>query len=112
MSRPKRRSHTRYACSLPVQIDAGEQTLRGVLLNVSLGGAFVDVVEKPAFGSEVLLRVKLPALREDALLPAFVRWRKETGIGVQFHSLRARAVWALNRLCRQLEPVDPQAPGT
>jgi hypothetical protein len=58
------------------------------------------------YGTEVTVRFRLPAMKEDAHAPATVRWKKPDGIGVQFGSLRAIEVWALNQFFKGLGP-DP-----
>lgn len=56
------------------------------------------------YGTPVTLEFFLPALKEDARLTATVRWVKDDGMGVQFGSLRAREVWALNQLFKESPP--------
>jgi hypothetical protein len=58
------------------------------------------------YGTEVTLRFRLPAMKEDANARATVRWNKPDGVGVQFGSLRAIEVWGLNQLFKRLTP-DP-----
>ncbi|HEY8430593.1 MAG TPA: PilZ domain-containing protein, partial [Sandaracinaceae bacterium] len=53
------------------------------------------------YGTKVQLEFFLPALREEARIEATVRWQKDGGMGVQFGSLRAREVWALNQLFKE-----------
>lgn len=92
-----RRVHERYVLALPVTIvHAGGET-SGSTRNVSLGGMLIGVPEHTiAFGSNVKLRLLLSPLKEDALMSAIVRWISPGAVGVQFGSLRAREVWALN----------------
>lgn len=66
--------------------------------NISLGGMSLITESDLPYGTKVQLRFHLPALREEATIEATVRWRKDDGMGVQFGSLRAREVWALNQL--------------
>lgn len=70
----------------------------GNTINISLGGMLLAVNEPVPFGANVKVRVTLPALKEQSELPATVRWSKAGSIGVQFGSLRAKEVWALNQL--------------
>lgn len=76
-----------------------------VTKNISLGGMFIVLPgEFPAIGSELKLRVRLPALKDDTELVVTVRWTHADGIGVQFGPLRAREVWALNKLLAEPKP--------
>ena len=54
-------------------------------------------------GVPVKLRFTLPALRDDVTCDAIVRWFTQDGVGLQFGSLRARDVWALNQLFRSAD---------
>ena len=58
----------------------------------------VDVPSGLPFGASVTVRLVFPPLKEESTLEATVRWIKGTEIGLQFGSLRARDVWALNQL--------------
>lgn len=57
-----------------------------------------------AYGTRVKVQFPLPALRETAEIEATVRWGGDDGMGVQFGSLRAREVWALNQLFKDETP--------
>ena len=76
----------------------GEREVQGITRNVSLGGMFIETSEDLTFGTQVRLRMRLPALKEQTEVPATVRWITPEGIGIQFGSLRALEVWALNQL--------------
>lgn len=96
-----RRIHERYDLEIPVVIIQGDREVRGTTRNVSLGGMFVVTEEKLEFGSEARVRMRLPALKEHTDVPVVIRWLTSEGIGVQFGSLRALEVWALNQLFKK-----------
>lgn len=93
-----RRAHERHTCELPVVLTYAETELRGVSVNVSLGGMFIKLAESVPYGTEGKLRLSLPAMQESTEVPVTVRWSTPEGVGVQFGSLRALEVWALNQL--------------
>jgi len=97
------RVHERHDVELPVTIIHDGQTYTGTTVNVSLGGMFVALgqVQMP-FGAPVHVKVTLPAVKEEFLLEATVRWARPEGVGVQFGSLRAVEVWAFNQLFKSL----------
>lgn len=104
-----RRVHERYALELPVTLihtsaDGQSVEVRGKTSNVSLGGALVSVSDTIAFGSAVKVRVTLPPLKEQTEMPATVRWIAPGAVGVQFGSLRAKEVWALNQMFKDANP--------
>lgn len=67
--------------------------------DISIGGMFLKGEEMPGIGLEVHLQLTLPGVGE-ALLPAFVRWTKEGGFGVQFGLLGVRETHAIGKLTR------------
>ncbi len=82
---------------------AGEET--GTTRNVSLGGMLIAMEGKLAFGTPVRMRITLPPLKESTEIEATVRWIKDDAVGVQFGSLRAKEVWALNQMFKSA-PVE------
>ncbi len=96
-----RRVHERYDRQLDVVVIHDGNRLECVTLNVSLGGMYLLTDRPLAYGSKVQVEVFLPALRENAVIDCVVRWEKPDGMGVQFGSLRAREVWALNQLFKE-----------
>lgn len=101
MSSQKQRTHPRCPCQIPVKITTADQgELAGMAVNIGLGGMYVECAPQPAFNSTVQVRVRLPSLTEDSVIEGTVRWAKADGSGIQFGSLRARDVWALNQLLR------------
>lgn len=102
-----RRVHERHALELEVTVihptaDGPESETKGTTRNVSLGGALINVsgAGDIAFGAAVKLRLPLAPLKADAEIAGTVRWIKDGDIGIQFGSLRAKEVWALNQMFR------------
>jgi hypothetical protein len=92
-----RRLHERYAVQLPVTVKFGSEAVPGRTVNISLGGMLLDADAPVPFGAEVVVLVAIPQAGEHEL-PATVRWSQAKSVGLQFHSLRAKATWALNQL--------------
>lgn len=103
----QQREHQRLDVQLAVRIikdsSAGVEVV-GQSLNISAGGMFIEIAEKAfAFGDTVNLQFKLPKTEKPTGVQAIVRWVTPTGIGVQFGSLRAVDVWAINEMFRESE---------
>ncbi|MEK6606406.1 MAG: PilZ domain-containing protein [Myxococcota bacterium] len=97
-----RRVATRTPCRLAAQIAAGERTLDVAFRDLSLGGAFVEALERVPVGERVTVRFRVPAQPDPIEVGGEVRWhgREEAGapgFGVRFDGLRARDAWALTR---------------
>ncbi len=98
MTDQARRVHERFEHELDVTVVYEDREIKGRTINLSLGGLFMKVEEPLPFGVQAKVRLPLPALKEPALVPVTVRWVTPEGCGVQFGSLRALEVWALNQL--------------
>jgi len=97
-----RRSDPRYDRRVDVEITSEGQQIRGVSLNLSLGGMFVETTELLIEGTAVQARFTLPTQPEPVEVTGEVRWLERgpgrpQGMGIRFQGLRAREVWALNR---------------
>lgn len=98
MTSQSRRVHERFEHELDVTILLDDREIAGRTINLSLGGLFMTVEEQLPFGVQAKIRLPLPALKEAAVVPVTIRWVTAEGCGVQFGSLRAVEVWALNQL--------------
>ena len=71
--------------------------------NISLGGMYVETAEVLPLQTTVQIRFRVPTQPEPIDVTGEVRWVERggpgqaAGMGVRFHGLRARDVWALNR---------------
>ena len=96
-----RRVHERYDRQLKVTVAHAGGKLECESKNISLGGMYLICEGTLPYGTQVKLQFHLPALKEQAQIEGTVRWQKPDGMGVQFGSLRAREVWALNQLFKE-----------
>lgn len=98
-----RRAQQRFDVRIPVDISYQGQEYQTHTRNISLGGMFVENVGNIPFGAVVQLRFSLPVAAGAITVDAHVRWvQGDQGFGVQFDGLRARDVWALQKLFASL----------
>ena len=105
----QRRTQQRYDIRLPLEFTLDETEYQAQTRNLSLGGMFIETAAPVTYGAKVRLSFRLPALQENIQVDAEVRWIEKDGglvkgIGVQFEGLRAKHVWALNKLFAAHEP--------
>ena len=94
-----RRAQQRYNIEIPVQVTYQDRSFETHTVNISLGGMFLAVADPLPFGALVELQFHLPELATSVTVDAHVRWvQGQDGVGVQFAGLRAREVWALQKL--------------
>ena len=98
-----RRSDPRYDRRVDVEITSDGETIRAVSVNLSLGGMFVETNQLLVEQTPVQVRFSIPTQPEPVDVAGEVRWLQRdpgrpSGMGIRFHGLRAREVWALNRV--------------
>jgi Tfp pilus assembly protein PilZ len=71
--------------------------VKGTTRDLSVGGAFVEGADIPAFGSKVILSLNVPGQGE-LKLAGIIRWTKPEGFGVQFQLLGARETYLITRI--------------
>lgn len=98
------RKHNRHAYVTDIDLIIGDQRRQdGKIVNISLGGAFIDTDPLPPFGARIKLSFNIPGVPQPCEIPCIVRWTKAgIGAGIQFEHLRAIEVWALNKLINSL----------
>ena len=98
-----RRTDPRYDRHVDVDIKAGSKEFNGRTRNLSLGGMYLETNELLAEQSTIEVRFRVPTQPEPIEVTGEVRWvergpgDRKPGLGIRFHGLRARDVWALNR---------------
>jgi hypothetical protein len=75
----------------------GGATIVGSTRDLSIGGAFIETREVPAFGSKVSLRVQ-GGNGAEIVVAGIVRWTKEDGFGLQFQLLGAKETYVLAKM--------------
>ena len=71
--------------------------------DISLGGMFILGDTLPPIGTEVQVEFVLPGLGP-VRMPAYVRWKREVGVGLQFGLIGPRETHAIGRLVRGSVP--------
>ena len=98
-----RRTDPRYDRRLDVELTSNGETRKGVTRNLSLGGMFIEIAEPFPVRASVQVKFQVSTQPEPIEVTGEVRWVEAgvagplAGMGIRFHGLRARDVWALNR---------------
>lgn len=96
-----RRTDPRYERRLEVEVTADGKRLTAFTRNISLGGMFIEGDDVLPVQATVQIKFRVPTQREPIEVTGEVRWVERStspaGMGIRFHGLRARDVWALNR---------------
>ncbi len=98
MSEKRQFERAHFDGEVQITVAGGEQFTAQVR-DLSVGGTYILSEHRPAFGSEVTLSMRLPALTErgkgPGILNGLVRWNRDDGFGVQFGPTGALETWAL-----------------
>jgi len=95
------RANARHAVDLGASFQSEDGTLStGRVVNISIGGVFLETASRPTFGATVRLTVELPTLAYPLRINATVRWLDANGVGLQFGLMGARETHALTELFR------------
>jgi uncharacterized protein (TIGR02266 family) len=99
-----RRTDPRYDRRFDVELVANGKSVNATCLNLSLGGMFVETDAAVPLQATIQIRFRVPTQPELIDVTGEVRWTEKpsqpggaAGLGIRFHGLRARDVWALNR---------------
>ncbi len=97
----EKRSHPRVPLDAPVTCECKDAaSFSAVSKDISIGGMFLESDAQVAFGTEVVIVVRLPGAKQEMKLPGVVRWVKPGGFGVQFGLLGVRETHAISQLMR------------
>jgi hypothetical protein len=90
------RQHPRKQLTAPIAFQVGEGPwIEAESQDISIGGMFIETTQAAAYGATIRIYIQLPGLKQESLIEAVVRWRKATGMGVQFSAMGARETHAL-----------------
>jgi c-di-GMP-binding flagellar brake protein YcgR len=101
----ERRVHNRAELVLSLRIAVEGRTVVGTSADISVGGLRAMLPENLPFGTKVKVIVHLPALPDESVIDAEVRWcQAEAGggfsVGLQFLRVRPLETWAINQIIR------------
>jgi hypothetical protein len=99
----EQRRFTRTPLGAPVAfaVKGTREEAPGVAKDISVGGMFIETASPPAFGTQVVVRLRLAPGSDEFKLPGVVRWTRAGGMGVQFGLLGARETHTITEIVRK-----------
>ena len=95
----EQRRHFRKRVDLTLEYaGADERRAPGICRDFSLGGMHIDTTAPAAYGSQVIVFVRLNGSQQESKLPGTVRWVKAESMGVQFGLLGAHETYAIGQM--------------
>jgi len=94
----EKRAHSRISFNIAVTCTTeGGAVVTGITRDLSVGGAYIESRDIPAFGSKVTLTIQAPGQAE-LKIQGIVRWTKPDGFGLQFQLLGARETYTIAKM--------------
>lgn len=110
---PEARQYRRVPLTLEVQYRTTGSFLVSYSLNLSLGGLFLETDQVLPIGSRLMVRFRVPGVREVVETHAIVMWRRArlsdddppAGLGLQFEGIEERMGTLIDDLVRDFDRV-------
>jgi Tfp pilus assembly protein PilZ len=83
------RENPRKACLLNTHYNIQDHTFKNYILDLSIGGVFIEADVKYPVGKDLLLKFTLPNHSQPMTLNGKIAWSSSRGFGVKFEKLTA-----------------------
>jgi hypothetical protein len=93
-----RRRQPRVPANIWVTVEHEGGQFEGMAANVGLGGAFIEGRPDLGYGQRVIVHLPLPGVTQVLRLSAVVRWKSDSGFGLQFLEMGAKETHAISAL--------------
>ena len=89
----ERRTYSRRACQLCADLDDYENAYSANVLNIGLGGAFIEPIAefKPQIGQEIIMTIPFKEKEDYLIITGKVVWQRPEGLGISFQNLNTVA---------------------
>jgi Tfp pilus assembly protein PilZ len=84
---PSMRENPRKSCLINASYRIKGRSFRNHILDISIGGVFVETNDRFSVGETVVLNFPLPGLSQAFSLPGKIAWSGPQGFGVKFEGL-------------------------
>lgn len=81
---PSMRENPRRPCLINADCRIQGNSFRSYILDISIGGVFIETSERVPVGETILLNFTLPAFSRPVALPGKIAWSGPQGFGVKF----------------------------
>jgi Tfp pilus assembly protein PilZ len=84
---PSMRENPRKSCLINANYRIQGSSFRSYILDISIGGVFIETSERVPVGESIVLNFTLPTLSQPFALPGKIAWSGPQGFGVKFESI-------------------------
>ncbi len=100
-SEPRMREYPRKSCLINADYRVRGRECRSYILDISIGGVFIETRDRYAVGEEVILNFNLPDHPQPFSLRGRIAWSGPEGFGVKFDHLPPSQGSAIRRYVEQ-----------
>lgn len=86
---PTMRENPRKPCLINADYRIQGSSFRSYILDISIGGVFIETDRRVPVGETVMLKFNLPTISQPFTLPGTVAWSGPQGFGVKFEMVAA-----------------------
>jgi len=84
---PSMRENPRKSCLINANYRIQGSNFRSYILDISIGGVFIETNERVPVGETIVLKFTLPSLSQQFSLPGKIAWSGPQGFGVKFDDI-------------------------
>jgi Tfp pilus assembly protein PilZ len=84
---PSMREHPRKSCLINANYRVKGNSFRSYILDISIGGVFIETTEKVPVGESIILNFTLPNLSQPLTISGKIAWSGPQGFGVKFEGI-------------------------
>jgi uncharacterized protein (TIGR02266 family) len=84
------REHPRKACLINANYSIQNKDFKSYILDISIGGVFIETSEKMPIGKKVTLKFSLPNHPQPFTLSGKIAWSSSRGFGLKFESVTSQ----------------------
>jgi Tfp pilus assembly protein PilZ len=81
---PSMRENPRKSCLINANYQIRGNDFRSYILDISIGGVFIETKERVAIGENITLNFSLPSLAQPFSMTGMIAWSGPSGFGVKF----------------------------
>jgi Tfp pilus assembly protein PilZ len=103
---PSMRETPRKSCLINAQYQIKGTSFRNYILDISIGGVFIETPDRFPVGETITLNFTLPSLSQPFSLSGKVAWSGPQGFGVKFETIPVQQGKAIKHFVEQVEQKD------
>lgn len=94
----EKRAHPRKTCRIPVRYFYNERIFNNLIVNISLGGCFIETQKPFSVGEKILIEIQLDGDAKSIRIKGEVTNANRIGMGIEFEKVSGNLLGKLGNL--------------